>query len=154
MKLNYIEGSYNISFFNIDLNTEEELTQDVIDKNKSTFNHEFIHYLQDLILPYNIRLILSKVRWFSNILEFAHKHNYIIRPFDDWNDESKNLIIQFLGSIGNGKFIDDVSSLDNFTSDYKPTSGFDSYLQKNRSHNVYTHSCTVYKPDNSDPIFY
>jgi len=77
MKLNYTEGSYNLSFFNMIIKTDEELSRDVIEKNKSTFVHEFIHYLQDLILPYNIRYNLSNVCRFSDILEFAHKHGSI-----------------------------------------------------------------------------
>lgn len=69
MKLDYAEGSYKLSFFNISIKTEEELSRNVLEKNNSTFIHEFIHYLQDLILPYNIRYNLSNVRWFFNILE-------------------------------------------------------------------------------------
>lgn len=46
MKLDYATGFYNISFFNINIETEEELTQDVLKKkNETTFIHEFIHYL-------------------------------------------------------------------------------------------------------------
>ena len=45
MKLDYAEGCYHISFFNINIETEEELTQDVLKKNSATFIHEFIHYL-------------------------------------------------------------------------------------------------------------
>ena len=73
MKLDYATGFYNMSFFNINIETEEELTQDVLKKNEATFIHEFIHYLQDLVLPYNIRYSLSNVRWFFNILNSAHK---------------------------------------------------------------------------------
>lgn len=32
MKLDYSEGFYNISFFNINITTEEDLTQDVLKK--------------------------------------------------------------------------------------------------------------------------
>ena len=93
MKLEYATGFYNISFFNINIETKEELTQDVLKKEEATFTHEFIHYLQDLILPYNIRYNLSNVRWFFNILESAHKNGKIIRPFDEWTDESRTLQI-------------------------------------------------------------
>ena len=59
---NFTSGLYNISFFNMKIDTSEELTNEVIKKEESTFIHEFIHYLQDLILPYNIRVNLSNVR--------------------------------------------------------------------------------------------
>ena len=61
MKLNYTTGFYNIAFYNININTQEGLNRDVIKKNEATFVHEFIHYLQDLVLPYNIRYNLSNV---------------------------------------------------------------------------------------------
>lgn len=64
MKLEYATGFYNISFFNINIKTKEELTQNILKKEEATFTHEFIHYLQDLILPYNIRYNLSNVRYF------------------------------------------------------------------------------------------
>ena len=61
---NYTTGFYNIAFYNININTQEGLNRDVIKKNEATFVHEFIHYLQDLVLPYNIRYNLSNtVRW-------------------------------------------------------------------------------------------
>ena len=44
MKLDYAAGFYNISFFYLNIETEEELTQDVINKNEVTFFHEFIHH--------------------------------------------------------------------------------------------------------------
>ena len=71
MKLNYSEGFYNLSFFNINIDTQEELTKQVLEREDSTFVHEFIHYLQDLVLPYSIRFNLSNVRWFFNILKVA-----------------------------------------------------------------------------------
>lgn len=160
MKLNYTEGSYNLSFFNIIIETDEELSQNVIEKNKSTFVHEFIHYLQDLILPYNIRFNLSNVCWFFNILESAHRHGSITCPFNEWNDESRTLLTQFTRSIGGNsvnesdRFINFVSKIDNATSDYVEISGFDGNLQKQRVHRVYKYSLPVFEKGNSIPIYY
>lgn len=160
MKLNYAEGSYNLSFFNIIIKTDEELSQNVIEKNKSTFVHEFIHYLQDLILPYNIRFNLSNVRWFFNILESAHRNGCITRPFNEWTDESRTLMTQFMRSFGgiteneNDRFIDFVSEIGNATSDFVIISGFDSNLQIQREHRVYQYSLPVYERGNSIPICY
>ncbi len=111
MKLDYAMGFYNISFFTINIETEEELTPDVLKKNEEIFIHEFIHYLQDLVLPYNIRYSLRNVRWFFNILESAHKIRSIIRPFSEWNNESSILWTQFFRSFGDGGSIDFVSQI-------------------------------------------
>lgn len=160
MNLNYAEGLYNLSFFNIIIKTEEELSKEVIEKNKSTFVHEFIHYLQDLILPYNIRYILSNVRWFFNILESAHKDGNISRPFNRWSDESGILRMQFNRSFGgiaknkNERFINVVSKIGDATFDCETFSGFDGYLQIPRTHNVYRYFLPVYEINNSTPINY
>lgn len=160
MKLNYAEGSYELSFFNITIKMDEELSKNVIEKNKSTFVHEFIHYLQDLILPYNIRLNLSNVRWFFNLIESAHRHRSITRPFDEWTDESCILKKQFMRSIGgvteneDDRFVDFVSEIGKATSDYVMISGFDSNLQIQREHRVYQYNLPVYKEGNTDPINY
>ncbi len=160
MELNYVEGSYNLSFFNITIETDEWLSPNVIEENKSTFVHEFIHYLQDLVLPYNIRYNLSNVRWFFNILESAHRHGIIARPFNEWTDESHTLKIQFERSFGgiseneNDRFIDVVSEIGNPTSNFVIISGFDGHLQTQREHRVYQYFLPVYKISNPIPINY
>lgn len=160
MKLEYATGFYNISFFNINIETKEELTQDVLKKEKATFTHEFIHYLQDLILPYNIRYNLSNVRWFLNILESAYKHGKIIRPFDEWTDESRILRTQFIRSFGgitrneSDRFINQVSKIGNAISDFEIISGFDSNLNVQREHRVYSYWLPVLKVGATIPISY
>ena len=160
MKLEYATGFYNISFFNINIGTKEELTQDVLKKEEATFTHEFIHYLQDLILPYNIRYNLSNVRRFLNILEYAHKHGKIIRPFDEWTVESRTLWTQFIRNFGgiaqneSDRFIDQVSEIGNVISDFEITSGFDSNLNVQREHRVYKYSLPVLAVGATTPIHY
>ena len=160
MKLEYATGFYNISFFNINIGTKEELTQDVLKKEEATFTHEFIHYLQDLILPYNIRYNLSNVRRFLNILEYAHKHGKIIRPFDEWTVESRTLWTQFIRTFGgiaqneSDRFIDQVSEIGNVISDFEITSGFDSNLNVQREHRVYKYSLPVLAVGATTPIHY
>lgn len=160
MKLEYTAGFYNISFFNINIVTEEELTHDVLKKEEATFTHEFIHYLQDLILPYNIRYNLSNVRWFFNILESAHKNGKIIRPFNEWTDESRTLRLQFYRSFGGNtenesdRVIDQVSEIGNVSFDYEIISGFDGNLNVQRKHRVYRYWLPVLKVGATKPIFY
>lgn len=154
MKLDYATGFYNISFFNINIETEEELTQDVLKKNEATFIHEFIHYLQDLVLPYNIRYSLSNVRWFFNILESAHKIGSINRPFSDWNNESSALWTQFLRSFGDGGSVAFVSKIGDATSKFVTTSGFDGNLHIQREHRVYEYLLPVFEVGKSTSISY
>lgn len=160
MKLNYSNGSYNLSFFNIEIETDERLTPDVMEKNRPTFVHEFVHYLQDLILPYNIRHNLSYVRFFYNILEAAHRNASIALPFQGWDHESQNLDVQISNSFGGMKdngangSVDFVSKIGEPTSDYEIISGFDGHLQKNRTHRVYQYSLPVYEPGSPCPIDY
>lgn len=154
MKLDYATGFYNLSFFNIHVETEKELTQDVLKKNEATFIHEFIHYLQDLVLPYNIRYNLSNVRWFFNILESAHKNGSINRPFNEWNDESSTLRTQFIRSIGNSRSIDFVSGIGDATSDFVITAGFDGHLNIPRKHRVYQYFLSVFELGKSTPVSY
>jgi len=160
VKLNYAEGSYNPSFFYITIKTDEELSQDVIEKNKSTFVHEFIHYLQDLILPYNIRYNLSNVRCFFNILESMHRHGSITLPYNEWTDETRTLLKQFERSIGgitenvNDNFVNEVSEIGDAISDFITISGFDGHLQKQRNHRVYRYFIPVHKIDDPMPIKY
>lgn len=160
MKLEYATGFYNISFFNINIETEEELIQDVLKKEEATFTHEFIHYLQDLILPYNIRYNLSNVRWFFNILESTHKNGKIIRPFNEWTDESRMLWTQFIRSFGgitrneSDRFINQVSKIGNVISDFEIISGLDSNLNVQREHRVYRYWLPVLEVGATKPIFY
>ena len=140
---NFTSGLYNISFFNMKIDTSEELTNEVIKKEESTFIHEFIHYLQDLILPYNIRVNLSNVRWLFNILGEAYKKRTIKRPFEDWNNESSILWTQFNNTFGHGNFIDKVAYINNITSDYDNIEGYDSNLNVVRRHRVYKYTLDV-----------
>lgn len=160
MKLEYATGFYNISFFNINIGTKEELTQDVLKKEEATFTHEFIHYLQDLILPYNIRYNLSNIRWFLNILESAHEHREIVRPFNKWTVESNTLLTQFRRSFGGDtqnerdRVINQVSEIGNITSDFEIISGFDGNLNVQREHRVYKYFLPVLAVGETTPIHY
>lgn len=154
MKLYYVEGSYELSFFYICIKTEQELSKKVLELNKSTFLHEFIHYLQDLVLPYNIRLNLSHVRWFFNILDSAHMKGYIKRPFEEWNNESHTLFEQANRTIGGRRFINYVSKIEYPRSDYIEIKGYDSNLGKLRQHRVYQYNLPVLENDESELSMY
>lgn len=154
MQLNYSEGCYNLFFFNINIKTNEQLSEDILRKEGATFLHEFIHYLQDLVLPYNIRCNLSNVRFFYNILEVAHNTGCINRPFSEWNHESSILKIQKNRTFGKPDFVNNVCKIGNAVSDFETISGFDGNLSIQRTHRVYQYSIPVWEVGNSIPIHY
>ncbi len=160
MNLNYSEGYYSLSFFNIVIETNEDLSKSVIENNKSTFIHEFMHYLQDLILTYNIRHNLSNVRYILEILTYARENNSITRPYNKWSKDSLDLKMQFQRTIGgittnkDERFIDNISKIEKPTSDYKIFLGFDNHLKEERGHRVYKYQMQVYKVNNPIPINY
>ena len=147
MRLNEIDGHYNPSFFYMVLETNEDISG-AINKYTATFVHEIIHYIQDIILPYNIRMNLSKLRWFSNMRQSALSNGYIIRPFNDWYSDSKTTLLQYnmtMGGIfGNSRFVNRAWKLEDAIPISEKASGFDaSYSMKYREFNVYTYKMRV-----------
>ncbi len=129
------------------LETNEDISG-AINKYTATFAHEFIHYIQDIILPYNIRMNLSRLRWFVNIQRSALKNGCIICPFDDWDSDSQITLLQHYMTIGinpNGLgFIDEVREMGDAIPDSQKASGYDaSYSMRYREFNVYTYSMNV-----------
>lgn len=147
MKLSDIGGYYNPSFFNMVLETDENI-EVAINKYSATFVHEFIHYIQDIILPYNIRVNLSRLLWFSDIQQFAHQNGYIVKPFKDWSDEAKTTLLQFNMSIGKNpgksQFVNTVKNMENAFVSYEEASGFDgAYSKQYRQFKIYKYSVCV-----------
>lgn len=154
MQLNYSEGYYNLFFFNINIKTNEQLSEGILRKEGATFFHEFIHYLQDLVLPYNIRCNLSNVRFFYNVLEVAHNTSCINRPFSEWNNESNILLTQKNITFGKPQFINNVFAIGDEVSTYVTTSGFDGNLNIQRTHRIYQYSIPVLEEGKSSSIQY
>lgn len=143
MQLNNIEGTYFPSFFSIILETDEDISL-AISKHESTFLHEFIHYLQDLVLPYNIRVNLSNIRWFLNIHEFAANQGYIKRPFKEWNDESNITKLQYQYTMGSNQIIEDVKNIGEPIVSLEEKGGFDaSFSNKYRTFNIYKYRIPI-----------
>lgn len=147
MKLNDICGYYNPSFFNMVLETDEYISS-AINKYSATFTHEFIHYIQDIIFPYNIRMNLSRLRWFLNIRQSAIKKGYLTCPFNDWDSDSQTTWLQYNMTIGRNSnglgFIDEVWKMEDAVIYSEKASGYDtSYSMKYREFNVYTYNMCI-----------
>ena len=79
MFLKSVDGEYKPSFFIIRLRTTQAIDV-AADENISTFIHEYIHFLQDLILPYCIRENLVRLATFFDYMERAQNHGEIRLP--------------------------------------------------------------------------
>lgn len=82
---NEMEGEYEPSYFFMKLKTTEKLDNN-IDRHSQTFIHEYIHFIQDIFLPYCVRNNVNEVYRFVYIADAAKK-NPILRPFVDWSPE-------------------------------------------------------------------
>lgn len=151
MKLDFVSGSYDVSFFNIHIDTPKDIDNDFFydQDNWSTFLHEFIHYLQDLVLPYTIKQNLSEVRRFIDILYFAQNNGYIKRPFYNWSQDSINLMQQFCITFGNSGFINQVFNVKNISNTYLEMQGYDGHLDKIRKFRVYGYKMQI-ETDNAN----
>lgn len=102
-----VKGFYIPSGFSIYLNT----LSSNLNTSDSTFVHEYIHFLQDLLLPYCIRENLVFTRNFAWISKIAETNKEVKRPFNEWSDDCKLTFKQTeytwgAGASNSGKIID------------------------------------------------
>ncbi|EJM00978.1 hypothetical protein PMI18_02659 [Pseudomonas sp. GM102] len=105
MRLNVSEGTYSTSYFIMHIHTKDSLEMNLLAHNQ-TFTHEYIHFLQDLFLAYNIRLNLGQLRRFALVASKASEVGFI-KPFDQWDDDSEIVQKQYEYSWGGTKHLDE-----------------------------------------------
>lgn len=138
MFLRSVEGNYIPSFFIIQM-MSTSANIDVI--NDNTFIHEYIHFLQDLIFPYCIRLNMSYLHWFKNVCIVAKNNNQINIPFDNWDYDSHLLLMQFDYTFGNRKDNDRDMKIKAIDVIGKNFTGYDgNYTMSKRNLNVYRYN--------------
>jgi len=101
LKVRAVEGYYVPSFFYMVLETNESVDE-AIARHPETFIHEFIHYLQDVLLPYNIRWNLANSAYFDDFRKQISGKKKVELPFGEWSENSKILNKQFKASFGHG----------------------------------------------------
>lgn len=101
MKVDAANGYYLPSCFFMKIESNEDINQ-CIQNNEQTFVHEYIHFLQDLILPYSIRNTLISNRNFALVCSKSYHDREIIKPFIEWDEDSKLTKKQFSYSWGGG----------------------------------------------------
>lgn len=79
------EGSYIPSYFYMYIDSKDRI--EIVKNNQPTFVHEYIHFLQDLILPYCIRNNLGRLNEFAYLVNHSKREQKIIRPFQQWDDD-------------------------------------------------------------------
>lgn len=103
MKIQAANGYYLPSYFFMKIESNEDIME-CITNNEQTFAHEYLHFLQDLILPYNIRNTLVSNRDFTLICSTGFHEKELIRPFEKWDDDSKLTLKQLTYTWGGGEF--------------------------------------------------
>lgn len=106
MEIRAANGSYSLSNFFMIIKSNEEI-EECIRSNEQTFVHEYIHFLQDLILPYSIRYTLVSKRRFLSVLLHANKEKKITRPFSEWDEDTQLTDRQHAFTWGCNEFIDE-----------------------------------------------
>lgn len=94
MEINTANGFYQPNYFFMKIETDENINK-CIENNEQTFIHEYIHFLQDLILPYCIRNTLVNNRKFALLSSTAYNEEQIERPFNKWDEDTKITNNQF-----------------------------------------------------------
>jgi hypothetical protein len=94
MKIQAANGYYLPSFFFMKIESDDDVLE-IVQNNEQTFVHEYIHFLQDLILPYNIRNTLVSNRDFALISSTGFHEKEISRPFSKWDDDAELTNKQF-----------------------------------------------------------
>lgn len=117
MKIRAANGYYMPSCFYMFIESEGKI-EDIIENNKQTFFHEYIHFLQDIIFPYNIRYTLTENRKFKYVNIVTLEHGTINRPFDTWDEDTKLTDEQLHYTWGDNKFIDKKKSIREVRSSY------------------------------------
>lgn len=118
MFLKNVEGSYIPSFFLIQIDADEDVAS-ILAKQEGTFVHEYIHLLQDLILPYCIRENLIKLKEFFLTTDKFRQDGRVMLPVNITDDDLQLTARQTAMSWGGAEFIDDVNKISSLESSFE-----------------------------------
>ena len=119
--LNEVLGTYIPSAFSIELNKQ---TKKDIDWENGTFVHEYIHFLQDIMLPYCIRYNFTFLNQCRNIFTIAQGEGRINKPFNKWDNSCWTTNKQNSYTWGDSKTVSSAGEIhaivnDHFTTEYQ-----------------------------------
>lgn len=104
MLINAANGEYIPSYFYIHIDSTDDT--EIVKKNQPTFVHEYIHFLQDLILPYCIRNNLGSINEFAYLVNYCKREQKLSRPFKRWGEDQALVRKQFDATWGSSDFED------------------------------------------------
>ena len=110
------EGSYIPSYFYMHINSTEGI--EIVKKNQPTFVHEYIHFLQDLILPYCIRNSLGRLNEFAYLINYSKREQEISRPFKQWGEDQILIRKQLYATWGSSDFKNHAGKISNIKKKY------------------------------------
>ena len=149
LRLNQNSGGYELSFFNMELNEIDTVCKESCNKDPA-FTHELLHYLQDLNLPYNIRLNYTQWVKFNNLRTVARQNRqkkqpqFMIIPFNQWSEDAYAVSFQQECTLGSSKMVSDIHVLP----EIKVTSThmgpyYDARLKRNREFDVQRYTMNI-----------
>ncbi len=109
-------GSYGTSYYLIAIESDEDINS-VVDANNQTFAHEYIHFLQDIFLSYNLRQNMVELRDFRLIVQRAQSTGFS-RPFEHWDDDSVETSRQFSYTWGDDAVLDEAPAIESMESEH------------------------------------
>lgn len=114
--INASNGSYQPSYFYMYIDSDESIS--TIQNNQQTFTHEYIHFLQDIILPYCIRMNLVNLNNFAYVSKVSLQEKQLIKPFTKWSSEEELTFKQQEYTWGTGQFENSVDKILDIQSNY------------------------------------
>lgn len=88
-------GTYLSSYFHIEIDTDIDLNE-YLKNDQSTFVHEYIHFLQNFLLPYCVQNTKNEFNDFWNMSDYYLSQDKVIKPYN--NNVSNNKFEALFGS--------------------------------------------------------
>jgi hypothetical protein len=101
MSLYSDNGWYAPAFFYLGIDSDEKITESITN-NISIFIHEYLHFLQDITLPYLLRQSKIFYRSFSLVILDTTTRGSLNIPFNHWDDDTKLTNLQREYTLGEG----------------------------------------------------
>jgi hypothetical protein len=115
MSLKTVDGWYEPGFFYIGIDSDEKI-DNAISNNLGTFIHEYIHFLQDITLPYLLRQSIIFYRSFSHVVNTINMSKGILSiPFENWDEDTKLTTLQREYTLGNEHSENNNDNIDKIT---------------------------------------
>jgi hypothetical protein len=92
MFLKTVAGEYQPAYFIIRIDSDEP-PEDLVEANEATFLHEYLHLLQDLVLPYCMRENIARVEIFLSQIKNARQQGELHLP-SEYSDDDIRLVTQ------------------------------------------------------------